>query len=173
MDHAVVAETHRGFPRRYAIVLRLQDRGSPSCAAHSCCAWKTGTAHPCSVRSPGQSLRLRTPCVAWAPAQAFRGLGVRRDQRPPDARLIPAHPPEPWQISGSPMASPCGREKCHWHFSFIGLTPVGSAPASRAGDGLGNKGAIHVSRAPPIPKASLVLARFSVSIRDLWDNSNE
>ena len=107
-----------------------QSTGLLSFSGSPCCAWKTGTAHPCSVRSPGQSLRLRTPCVAWAPAQVFRGLGVRRDQRPPDARLIPAHPPEPWHISGSPMASPCGREKCHWHFSFIGLTPVGSAPAS-------------------------------------------
>jgi len=28
------------------------------------------------------------------------------------------------------MASPFGRAKCHRHFAFIGLTPVGSAPAS-------------------------------------------
>ncbi|MEE8216085.1 MAG: hypothetical protein V3S77_04920, partial [Acidiferrobacterales bacterium] len=33
MDHAVVAETRRETLRRYAIVLRLQDRGSPTCAA--------------------------------------------------------------------------------------------------------------------------------------------
>ncbi|MEE8264970.1 MAG: hypothetical protein V3R62_01375, partial [Acidiferrobacterales bacterium] len=33
MDRAFISETRRGFPRRYAIVLRLQDRGSPSCAA--------------------------------------------------------------------------------------------------------------------------------------------
>ncbi len=88
MDRAFVCETRRGYLRRYAIVLRLQDRGSPS------------------------------------------------------------------------VASPFGREKCHWHFSFIGLTPVGSVPASVACDGLGNKSAIHVSRAQPIPKASLSLGEF-------------
>ncbi len=120
MDRAFVSETRRETLRRYAIVLRLQDRGSPSCAA---------------------PLRLRTPCIACVPAQAFRGLGVRRGERPPDlrllpphppdTRLIPAHPPEPWQISGSPRASPFGRENSHGHFSFLGLTPVGSAPASR------------------------------------------
>ncbi len=131
---------------------------------------------------------LRTPCCAWAPAQAFlrcrcpcyarkpgacrpwharspgkgspgpfamprftRGLGVRRDQRPPDARLVPAHPPDcclspahppdtrlipahplaPRQVCGAPRAGPFGRENCHGHLSFRGLTP--------AGDGLGNK----------------------------------
>ena len=57
-NQAFVSETRRETLRRYAIVLRLQDRGSPS------------------------------------------------------------------------VASPFGREKCHWHFSFVGLTPVGSAPAS-------------------------------------------
>ena len=61
-------------------------------------------------RSPGQSLRLRTPCFAWAPAQAFlrcrcpaslerpgravRGTPVRRDNSPPDLCLSPAHPPD-------------------------------------------------------------------------------
>ncbi len=154
-------------------------------------------------RLAGQSLRLRTPCCAWASAQAFlrcrcpcyarkpgacrpwharspgkgspgpfamlrftRGLGVRRDDpcalrsllrlgtgpshpwlgrspgqqstgllsfsgsptgHSPDSGSPTGHSPD----SGSPMASPFGREKCHWHFSFIGLTPVGSAPASR------------------------------------------
>ncbi len=58
MGRAFVSETRREYLRRYAIVLRLQDRGSPS------------------------------------------------------------------------GASPFGREKCHWHFFFVGLTPVGSAPAS-------------------------------------------
>ncbi len=125
---AFISETRRETLRRYAIVLRLQDRGSPSCASLSCCAWKTGADPPWSARSPGQSLRLRTPCCAWAPAQAFRGLGVRRDERPPDTRLYPAHPLDPWQVSGSPVASLFGRENCHGHFAFLGLTPVGSVP---------------------------------------------
>ncbi len=94
---------------------------------------------------------LCTPCCAWAPAQAVRGLGVRRDERPPDARLVPAHPPDcclapahppdtrlipahplaPWQVCGAPRAGPFGRENCHGHLSFRGLTPAGSVPASR------------------------------------------
>ena len=55
-------------------------------------ACKSGARRAWRARSAGQSLRLRTPCCAWAPAQAFRGLGVRRDERPPDTRLYPAHP---------------------------------------------------------------------------------
>jgi hypothetical protein len=36
------------------------------------------------------------------------------------------------QDRGSPsVASPFDREKCHWHFSFVGLTPVGSLPVFR------------------------------------------
>jgi hypothetical protein len=57
---------------------RLQVRGSPSVAS--------------SFR--GTISSLRTPCCAWAPAQALPGLGVRRDERPPDPRLYPAHPPD-------------------------------------------------------------------------------
>ncbi len=34
------------------------------------------------------------PCFAWAPAQAFPGLGVRRDNSPPDCCLPPAHSPD-------------------------------------------------------------------------------
>ncbi len=45
---------------------------------------------------------LRSPCSAWAPPQAFRGLGVRRDNSPLDCCLFPAHPLDPWQVSGSP-----------------------------------------------------------------------
>ena len=33
MDRTFVSETRRGYLRRYAIVLRLQDRGSPSVAS--------------------------------------------------------------------------------------------------------------------------------------------
>jgi hypothetical protein len=49
-----------------------------------------------SVASPfsGAIPALRPPCRAWAPAQAVPGLGVRRDERPPDPRLYPAHPPD-------------------------------------------------------------------------------
>ncbi len=171
MDRAVVAETRRETLRRYAIVLRLQDRGSPSCAAHSCCAWKTGTAHPCSVRSPGQSLRLRTPCVAWAPAQDFRGLGVRRDQRPPDARLIPAHPPGALAHLRLTHGEPVRPGKVSLALFLHRPHPCRLGASIASGDGLGNRGVIHVSRAPPMPKASLVLASISVSIRDLWDSN--
>ncbi len=107
---AFISETHRGFPRRYAIVLRLQDRGSPSCAAHSYCAWKTGADPPWCACSPGQALRLRTPCVAWAPAQAFvRCRGPAPLENPGRAvRGTPVHrakgPPDPLQCSGSPVA---------------------------------------------------------------------
>jgi hypothetical protein len=117
--------------------------GSPtgllSCSGSPCSACKSWACLPALRPCASRSLPLRTPCFAWAPAQAFRGLGVRRDERPPDTRLIPAHPPEPWQCSGSPMASPFGRENCHWHFSFLGLTPPGLAPASRTGNGLRTK----------------------------------
>jgi hypothetical protein len=111
-----------------------QSTGLLSFSGSPCCAWKTGAEHPGSARSPGRSLRFALPAalghrpkpsVAWA----FAGTTVHRTVV--FTRLIPAHPPEPWPISGSPMARPCGRENCHGHFSFIGLTPVGSVPASR------------------------------------------
>jgi hypothetical protein len=54
----------------------LQARGSPSVAS------------PFSGAIPA----LRTPCCAWAPARAFLGSGVRRDERLPDTRLYPARP---------------------------------------------------------------------------------
>ncbi len=137
MDHAFVAETRHGYLLRYAIVLRLQDRGSPSCASLCCCAWKTRACRPWHARLPGKG-----STGPFAVLRFTRGLGVRRDERPPDTRLIPAHPPgtrlipayppEPWQICGPPVASLFGRENCHGHFSFRGLTPAGSAPASRS-----------------------------------------
>ncbi len=51
----------------------------------------------CVVRSANGTFfasapALRTPCFACVPAQAVRGLGVRRDERPPDTCLFPAHP---------------------------------------------------------------------------------
>ncbi len=86
---------------RYAFLLRLEDRGRPSVAcpfAGPRVHWTLGKspAHPWRARSAGQSLRLRTPCFAWAPAQAIRGLGVRRDN--PFGCALPAslgHRPKP------------------------------------------------------------------------------
>ncbi len=101
MHHAFVSETRRGYLRRYAIVLRLQDRGSPS------------------------------------------------------------------------VASPFGREKCHWHFSFIGLTPVGSAPASLLATLSETKAhSMSLERSPFLRHLS-VLTNFSVSSRDLWDSNDQ
>ncbi len=36
--------------------------------------------------------RASQSCAAWAPAQAIRGLGVRRDEGSLDLRLVPPHP---------------------------------------------------------------------------------
>ena len=36
--------------------------------------------------------RASQSCAAWAPAQAIRGLGVRRDEGSLDLRLVPHHP---------------------------------------------------------------------------------
>ncbi len=75
---------------RSAILLRWQVRGSPS------------VANPLS----GIIHALRSPCFAMAPAQAVRGLGVRRGEGPPDLHLLPPHPLElyliplrPWPFS--------------------------------------------------------------------------
>ena len=73
-------------------------------------ACKPGARRPWRARSPGQTLRLRTPCCAWAPAQAVRGLGARRDNSPPDCCLCPAHPldlcldpPHPFRARSGPL----------------------------------------------------------------------
>ncbi len=49
----------------------------------------------------GRIHALRSPCFAVAPAQAVRGLGVRRGEGPPDLHLLPPHPLDVSQISGS------------------------------------------------------------------------
>ncbi len=71
-------------------LLRWQVRGSPS------------VANPLS----GIIHALHSPCFAMAPAQAVRGLGVRRVEGPPDLHLLPPHPLElyliplrPWPFS--------------------------------------------------------------------------
>jgi hypothetical protein len=83
-----------GTPRMAGI----KARGLPSCATPLRFAVPATLAYqpePSMARAfAGTIPSLRTPCFAWAPAQAFRGLGVRRDERPPDTRLIPAHPPD-------------------------------------------------------------------------------
>ena len=78
-------------------------------------------------RSPEQSLRLRTPCFAWAPAQAVRGLGVRRDERPPDPRLFPAHPASLDNFAGSEIGPPQATRRVHARdggHQSPGLAPV-------------------------------------------------
>ncbi len=67
--------------------LRLQARGSPSVANPL-----SGTIHA-----------LRSPCFAVAPAQAVRGLGVRRGEGPPDLHFIIASPTGPLSWSASPV----------------------------------------------------------------------
>jgi hypothetical protein len=57
------------------------------------------------------------------------------------------------------MASPFGREKCHWHFSFIGLTPVGSAPASLLAT-VSETNARHVSARVGVYGAAVVRKTF-------------
>ncbi len=145
-----------------AIVLRLQVRGAPAGASLSsprlgtgpslsslslsCFARKTRACRPWHARLPGKG-----STGPFAMLRFTHGLGVRRDERPPDtrlypvhpldtrvlpphapdARLIPAHPLAPWQVCGAPRAGPFGRENCHGHLSFRGLTPAGSVPASR------------------------------------------
>jgi hypothetical protein len=137
-----------------AILRRLQDRGAPAGAARRCprLAWAPAQAFlrcrcPCYARKPGacRPWHARSPGKGspgpFAMLRFTRGLGVRRDNSPPDCCLSPAHPPDtrlirayplaPRQVCGSPRAGPFGRENCYGHFSFRGLTP--------AGDGLGNK----------------------------------
>ncbi len=70
-----------------------------------CCAWAPAQAFlrcrcPCYARKPGacRPWHARSPGKgspgSFAMPRFTRGLGVRRDQRPPDARLVPAHPPD-------------------------------------------------------------------------------
>ncbi len=69
---------------------RLQVRGSPS------------------VASPFSRAihALRSPYFAMAPAQAVRGLGVRRGEGPPDLHVITASPTGPLSLSASPLPAP-------------------------------------------------------------------
>jgi hypothetical protein len=126
-----------GTPRMAGI----KARGLPSCATPLRFAVPATLAYqpePSMARAfAGTIPSLRTPCFAWAPAQAFRGLGVRRDERPPDTRLIPAHPPDcclcpahpaalgrPGQIlRGLPVhrANPCATHSLRRLGTFRGL----------------------------------------------------
>ena len=88
---------------------------------------------------------LRCPCCACVLAEARRGLGVRRDERPADTRLIPAHPPgalarlrltrgEPVRPGKLPRALLLPRPHSCWLGAGI-----------PAGTGFGNKRSIRVS----------------------------
>ncbi len=127
-------------------LLRLGTGPSLSSLSLSCFARKTRACRPWHARLPGKG-----STGPFAMLRFTHGLGVRRDERPPDCclspahppdcclapahppdtRLIPAHPLAPRQVCGAPRAGPFGRENCHGHLSFRGLTP--------AGDGLRNK----------------------------------
>jgi len=70
----------------------------------------------CFARRPGLAVRgkpvrraihaLRSPCFAVAPAQAFRGLGVRWGEGPPDLHLVPPHPLDPRRFLPHPVRRP-------------------------------------------------------------------
>ncbi len=57
---------------------------------------------------------LRFPVALGRPGQTLRGLPVRRAKGPLD----------PWQVSGSPMASPFSRAKVHRTFALIRFTAL-------------------------------------------------
>ncbi len=124
---------------RCAFLLRLEDRGRASLL------------RPFTGRIPA----LRTPCFAWAPAQALRGLGVRRDERPPDTRLYPVHPLDPSQVSGSPMASPFSGMNVHRTLILFCLTPV---PLLLRGPPSGSNGERRAAR-------RVLLRRFENRVR--------
>jgi hypothetical protein len=123
-------------PLRFALPASLAYRPKPSWLGRSPeqslrCALPASLAYrprPSWLgRSPGQSLRLRPPCFAWAPAQAVRGLGVRRDERPPDPRLFPAHPASLDNFAGSEIGPPQATRRVHARdggHQSPGLAPV-------------------------------------------------
>ena len=51
------------------------------------------------------------------------GLGVRRDERPPDLRLFPAHPLDPLHCPGSPVAWAFAGTSVHRTLVYIWFTP--------------------------------------------------
>ena len=98
-------------PLRFALPASLAYRPKPSVA------WAFAGTIP----------SLRTPCFAWAPAQAVRGLGVRRDERPPDPRLFPAHPASLDNFAGSEIGPPQATRRVHARdggHQSPGLAPV-------------------------------------------------
>ncbi len=70
-------------------LLRLGTGPSLSSLSLSCFARKTRACRPWHARSPGKG-----STGPFAMPRFTYGLGVRRDERPPDARLVPAHPPD-------------------------------------------------------------------------------
>ena len=82
-------KVHRTFVCFRFALLRLQDQGNRSM----------------DLPFAGRIHALCSPCFAVAPAQAIRGLGVRRGEGPPDLHLLPPHPLDVSQISGSPTAN--------------------------------------------------------------------
>ena len=123
MIRAFVFETRRETLRRYGIVLRLQDRGLPSCAAPLRFAVLASLAYrpkPSWLgRSPGRASTGHSP-YSGSPPGAFAMLRLTHGEpvrvgKLPRALLLPR--PHPCRLGAS----------------------------IRAGDGLGNKYSIHIS----------------------------
>ncbi len=108
---------------------RLGTGPSLSSLSLSCFARKTRACRPWHARSPGKG-----STGPFAMPRFTHGLGVRRDERPPDARLIPAHPLD---CCLSP-AHPSHACLCPTHLPDYPLIPpragilvIGSRPGSR------------------------------------------
>jgi hypothetical protein len=154
MNRAFVSETRRECLRRYAIVLRLQDRGSPACAAPLRYALPASLAYrpkPSWLgRSPGQQSTgllsfSGSPCVAWK-------TGAERpcSARSPGQSLryaLPAslgHRPKPsvaWAFAGTSVHRTLvfirlthwslGKSPAHpWRARLAGKTATGTFPSS-------------------------------------------
>ncbi len=69
-----------------------------------------------ALAGPGRACAsLSSPRLGTGPSLSSLSLSLLRSK----ARGVPS------------VASLFGRENCHGHFSFLGLTPVGSTPTSR------------------------------------------
>ena len=98
-----------GHQRLRQSIPALPVRRANPCAAHSLLRLGTGPSPPWLGRSPGRASTGHSP-YSGSPTGllSFSGSPIARSP-----------------YFGSAMASRFGREKCHGHFSFVCLTPVG------------------------------------------------